>query len=424
MNFQNTLEFAQSLDQTDRLRSFREEFHFPLRPNDSKPVIYLTGNSLGLQPISLKSYIVQELDDWAHHGVEGHFHAKHPWVSYHKMFEEPLGRLVGALPNEVVCMNTLTVNLHVLMATFYRPTLFRHKIICEAGAFPSDQYAFESQAILHGYDPETTVIEIAPRTGEHTLRTEDILSVIREHGESIAVVLFSGVNYYTGQVFDMKAITEAAHSVGAYAGFDLAHAAGNVVLRLHDWDVDFAAWCSYKYLNSGPGGVSGAFIHEKHANNTELPRFAGWWGNDESERFAMKKGFRPAKGAQAWQLSNAPVLSMAAHKASLDIFDRAGMENLAAKRDLLTGFLEFVIKEAGIPQLEIITPSDLTQRGAQLSLLAHERGRELFDFLTERGVVADWRNPNVIRVAPAPLYVSFEDVWEFGQILREFQKVS
>ena len=419
MTYENTLEFARRMDADDPLRHFRSRFLFP--QHKGADVRYFCGNSLGLQPASVRSYIGQELDDWARYGVEGHFHGTHPWLSYHKMFAEPLSRLVGAYPHEVVAMNSLTVNLHLMMVSFYRPTESRWKIICEAGAFPSDQYALESQVRCHGLYPDDTIVELSPRDGEFTLRNEDIMQAIADHADSLALVMMPGVQYYTGQVFDMERITAEAHAAGAYAGLDLAHAAGNIELRLHDWGVDFATWCSYKYLNSGPGGVSGAFVHERHGNNPDLPRFAGWWGNDESERFFMRKGFRPARGAEGWQLSNAPVLSMAAHKASLDIFDEAGMPAIARKRTMLTGFLEFVVDEASARQsggFRIITPRNPAERGCQISLLTGGNGRELFTSLTESGIIVDWREPNVIRAAPAPLYNSFEDVWHLGQALQ------
>lgn len=421
MNYQNNLEFARSLDKKDPLKHFRGKFFIP--QHQGKDCIYLTGNSLGLQAKTTSQYVQQELDDWATLGVEGHFQATNPWLPYHEVFPEQLSKIVGCKEHEVVVMNQLTVNLHLLMVTFYRPTKQRYKIICEAKAFPSDQYAFESQARHHGFDPATAVIEVSSREGEHTLRTTDIVSVIEQHGESIALVMFGGVNYYTGQLFDIKAITEAAHAVGAYAGFDLAHAAGNAELHMHDWNVDLACWCSYKYLNSGPGGVAGAYIHEKHAANTELPRFAGWWGYTKATRFKMEKGFEAIPTAEGWQVSNAPVLSMAAHKASLDIFEEAGMENLHTKRKQLAAYLHFVLddinKRHPAKVIEIITPSNETERGCQVSMLMLERGREIFEELTKQGVIADWREPNVIRVAPVPLYNSFEDVWQFGNIIEE-----
>ena len=420
MQFENTRIFAETLDRQDELKSFRSEFFFP--QHEGKEVIYLTGNSLGLQPKSAMAALQTELNDWAKFGVEGHFQGTNPWFHYHKFFSESAANVVGALPSEVVVMNNLTVNLHLMMVSFYRPTKERYKIIMEAGAFPSDQYAMESQVKFHGYRYEDAVIEVSPRAGEYALRTEDILDVIENNRDSVALVMFSGVQYYTGQAFDIEAITKAAHAAGAIAGFDLAHAAGNLKLNLHDWQVDFAVWCSYKYLNSGPGGVSGVFVHEKHGENPDLPRFAGWWGHREDVRFKMQKGFIPEKGAAGWQLSNAPVLSMAVHKASLEIFDRAGMDRLVAKSKLLTGYLEFVLKDVSARNdsisLTVITPSE---RGCQLSVLAGSNARKLFDYLTQNGVVADWREPEVIRMAPVPLYNSFEDIYRLGEMILKLK---
>lgn len=421
MKYINSLEFARQMDAEDPISAFRERFFFP--QHNKKQALYFTGNSLGLQPKTVLEKLKQELDDWAQYGVEGHFLAKNPWVSYHEILTQQMAKIVGALPSEVVMMNQLTVNLHLLMISFYRPTSKRYKIICEAKAFPSDQYALESQVKLHGYKPEDALIEVFPREGEHCIRHEDILSAIEKNRDSLALVMIGGVNYYSGQVFDMSSITKAGHAAGALVGFDLAHAAGNLVLKLHDWEVDFACWCSYKYLNSGPGGVAGAFIHQKHESE-DLPRLAGWWGHNKEVRFKMEKGFVPMNGAEGWQLSNAPVLSMAACKASLDIFDEVSMEALATKRDKLTGFLEFLIEELnqskGKYQLEIITPRDKNQRAAQLSILAHGGDpRDFFNQLTQMGVISDWREPNVIRVAPAPLYNSFEDVWQMVQVMRQ-----
>lgn len=406
------------LDQNDPLRSFREQFIFP--QHEGHDAVYLCGNSLGLQPKTVRQALLDELDQWATWGVEGHFMGEHPWMHYHKFLLEPTARLVGALPHEVVVMNTLTVNLHLMMVSFYRPTAQRFKIIMEAGAFPSDQYAIETQVRWHGFDPETAIVEIAPRPGEDTLRTEDILRTIEQHGDQLALTLFGGVNYYTGQWYDLKAITGTTHRTGAYAGFDLAHAAGNVPVQLHDDGADFAVWCSYKYLNSGPGGPSGAFVHERHASNAALPRFAGWWGHDESERFQMKKGFKPMYGAAGWQLSNAQILSFAAHWASLKIFDAAGIKALREKSVQLTGFLERLLREADPESrhYRIITPADPQARGCQLSLLTGPDGRQLFDRLSQQGVIADWREPNVIRFAPTPLYNTFEDVYRAVQIIR------
>ncbi len=421
MRFENTIEFAKKSDDRDVLREFRKKFFIP--QHNGKDAIYLTGNSLGLEPRTVSRYVQQELDDWAKLGVEGHFEAKNPWLSYHEIFAKQLSSIVGCLPSEVIAMNSLTVNLHLLMVSFYRPTKQRFKIICEAKAFPSDQYAFESQVRYHGFDPATAIIEVGARDGEHIIRTEDILSAIKEHGDKTALVLFGGVNYYTGQYFDIPAITAAAHNAGAYAGFDLAHAAGNVELHLHDWDVDFGCWCSYKYLNSGPGGVAGAFIHEKHFANNDLPRFAGWWGYTKQTRFQMEKGFEAIPTAEGWQLSNAPVLSMAAHKASLDIFEEAGMDRLCSKSRSLTSYLLFVIDEINAigngKAIEVITPVNENERGCQLSLLARRNGKAIFNELSKQGVTSDWREPDVIRIAPVPLYNSFEDVWRFGAIVKE-----
>lgn len=414
-NFDNTLEFARSLDAKDQLAKFRHQFYFPKL--NGKDAIYLTGNSLGLQPKTATAALEQELKDWQDYGVEGHFHGKNPWFHYHKFLTEKAAKVVGALPQEVVVMNNLTVNLHLMMVSFYRPTATRYKIIMEAGAFPSDQYAMESQVRFHGFNPADAIIEVSPREGEYHLRTEDIIETINKNANETALVMFSGVQYYTGQAFDVEAITKAGHDKGITVGFDLAHAAGNLHLKLHDWNVDFAVWCGYKYLNSGPGGVSGVFVNERFANAPELPRFAGWWGHKEDERFLMKKGYIPEYGAAGWQLSNAPVLTMAVHNASLQIFEEAGMENLTNKSKLLTAYLQFVLEQSG-KDLKIITPSD--QRGCQLSILTDANGKDLFKHLQNHGIIADWREPNVIRMAPVPLYNSFEDVWRVGEALRGF----
>lgn len=421
----NSLEYAQNLDQQDALADFRNKFFIPQR--NGEDAVYFTGNSLGLQPKSVKYYVLQELDDWAKFGVEGHFEAKNPWFSYHEVLTDKIAKIVGAKHNEVVVTHSLTTNLHLLMVSFYRPTAQRHKIICEKKAFPSDQYALESQVKFHGFNPETSIIEVGPRDGEHVTRHEDVISSIKEAGDELAMIMIGGVNYYTGQLFDMAAITKAGHAVGATVGFDLAHAAGNVKLKLNDWGVDFAAWCSYKYLNSSPGGVSGMFVHERHEYNPELPRFAGWWGYDKSTRFEMKPGFVPMKGAEGWQLSNAPVLGMAAHLAALEIFEEAGMEALQNKSKALTAYLEELIldvseRNGDLCQFEIITPSDVNQRGAQLSILAHGQGKKMFDALAKMGVIADWREPNVIRIAPVPLYNSFKDVYRFANLLEKAVK--
>jgi kynureninase len=418
-HFDTSLQCAQQLDAQDVLAPYRQQFIFP--QHDGRNVLYFCGNSLGLQPKTVREYINRELDNWGQYGVEGHFNGEMPWKKYHHFFKEPMARLVGALPTEVSIMNTLTTNLHLMMVSFYRPQGKRYKIMMEGGAFPSDQYAVESQVKFHGYAYDDACIELVPREGEDYLRQEDILQAIQEHGDSLALVMFGGVNYYTGQFFDLAAITQAAHAVGAVAGFDLAHTAGNVPLQLHDWGADFAVWCTYKYLNSGPGGPSGVFVHERHANNPDLPRFAGWWGHDEASRFQMKKGFIPMSGADGWQLSNAQVLSMAAHKASLDMFDAVGMEAIRAKSLQLTAYLDYMLRaliaEKGW-NYRIITPSDPQQRGAQISMLTDENGKAMFDKLMANGIIPDWREPNVIRFAPVPMYNSYEDVWQTVQLMR------
>jgi kynureninase len=419
--FENSLAFAQTMDANDPLKDFRNQFHFPTF--HEKPIRYFTGNSLGLQPKKVAQYIHEELEAWAKYGVEGHFLAKRPWYAYHENLTEYTAEVVGAKPIEVVVTHSLTTNLHLLMVSFFRPSGKRNKILCEAKAFPSDQYALESQIKFHGLSMEH-LVEVSPREGEQLIREEDILDKIQELGDELALVMIGGVNYYTGQLFDMKKITEAGHLVGAIVGFDLAHAAGNINLQLHDWGIDFAAWCGYKYLNSSPGGVSGMFVHERHANKPELPRFAGWWGYNKESRFKMEPGFIPMPGAEGWQLSNAPVLGMAAHLASLELFHEAGMERIGRKRDVLTAFLEFIIQDVSERNkerctFEIITPSEITKRGAQLSILVHGQGKSLFDKLSDEGVVADWREPNVIRIAPAPLYNSFEDCYWFGKLLEK-----
>lgn len=418
MNYENNIEFARQLDAQDSLNSFRSQFYIP--PANGRDSIYLCGNSLGLQPKTARAAAEQEFLDWQNLGVEGHFQGANPWLHYHEYLEEKTARLVGAKTSEVVVMNNLTTNLHLMLVSFYRPTKTRYKIITEAGAFPSDQYALETQVKYHGLNPDEAIIELTPRSGEYTLRTEDILATIQEHSAELALILMGGINYYTGQVFDMAAITKAGQAAGAYVGFDLAHAAGNILLQLHSWEVDFAVWCTYKYLNSGPGGVGGAFVHGKHGHSFDIPRFGGWWGHNKEERFQMRKGFKPMAGAVGWQLSNASVFPMAIHKASLDIFDAATMPALRQKSEKLTGYLEYLIKDIGVGDniLQIITPTDPAQRGCQLSLLVHHNGQEVFNKLTEAGVILDWREPNVIRVAPTPLYNTFEDVYCFAEILR------
>ncbi|MGQ3089211.1 kynureninase [Flavobacterium sp.] len=419
MEFQNTREFAQGLDAADKLAKYREEFLFP--HVNGKQVIYFTGNSLGLQPKRTKAYVDEVMDDWAKLAVEGHFYADKPWWDYHERFSAPLGRIVGALPSEVTVMNTLTVNLHLLMVTFYRPTAKRYKIICEEKAFPSDQYMIKSQVRFHGLEPENAIVEIKRREGEHNIRLEDVLDKIKEVGDELALVLIGGVNYYTGQVFDMKTITKAGQDAGAYVGWDLAHAAGNIKLELHEWNVDFAAWCSYKYMNSGPGNASGAFVHEMHHNDLDLPRFAGWWGHNKERRFLMEPNFDPVRGAHGWQISNLPVMSLAPYLASVEMFDEVGMDALIKKRDCITSYLEFILHEIDKEvdsTFEIITPSEPSERACQLSVFLHGEGRSLFEYLMKNGVITDWREPNVIRLAPVPLYCSYEDMYEFVKVLK------
>jgi kynureninase len=416
MKFEKSLAFAKSLDKKDPLKSFRSVFEIP--KVNGKPSIYLTGNSLGLQPKSTKRFVKEELDDWANLGVEGHLHSRRPWLYYHKFSKKSLAKIVGAKPSEVVAMNQLTVNLHLMMVSFYRPTKERFKIITEGGAFPSDQYAFETQLKFHGLDPAVALVEVNPREDETILRTNDILQAIHEHKDQLALVIFGGVQYYSGQFFEIDKITKAGHDAGAIVGFDLAHAAGNVPLNLHKDNVDFAVWCSYKYLNAGPGAIAGAFVHERHGRNFEIPRFAGWWGHNEGERFQMKKGFQPMEGIDGWQLSNFPILQGAAHLASMEIFNKAGMKNLFSKSRDLTGFMEFLLSEID-PQkkyFKILTPSNPKERGCQLSIFMLQNGKKVFQKLTKAGIIADWREPNVIRVAPVPLYNSFEDVFRFAEV--------
>lgn len=420
MNFQNTREFAQQLDAQDELFKYRDEFLFP--SINGKNVIYFTGNSLGLQPKRTQAYVDEVMNDWAKLAVEGHFYANKPWWDYHERFAVPLTGIVGAKPSEITVMNTLTVNLHLMMVSFYRPTPKKYKIICEEKAFPSDQYMFQSQVKFHGYDPKEAIVEIKRREGEHNIRHEDIIAKIEEVGEELALVLIGGVNYYTGQVFDIKTITEAGHKTGAYVGWDLAHAAGNIELELHDWNVDFACWCSYKYMNSGPGNASGCFVHERHHHDNDLPRFAGWWGHNKERRFKMEPDFDPVNGADGWQISNLPILSLAPYLASVDMFAEVGMKKLIQKRNLLTAYLEFILhqidREIDGTEFEIITPQNQEERACQLSVYLHGQGRALFEYLMKKGVITDWREPNVIRLAPAPFYCSFEDMYEFGQILK------
>lgn len=416
VEFENSLAFAKEMDKSDPLRSYRDKFFFP--KIKGKEQLYFCGNSLGLQPKSVRDHINVELEDWANWGVEGHFEGRNPWFSYHHFFTEKMAKVVGAKKDEVVVFNTLTTNLHLMMVSFYNPTPTRYKIMIEGGAFPSDYYAVESQIKFHGFDYDDALIELVPREGEDYLRTEDILAKIEEHKDELALVMIGGVNYYSGQFYELDKITQMGHSVGAKVGFDLAHAAGNIELKLHEWGPDFAVWCTYKYLNSGPGGPGGCFVHERHCKNADLPRFAGWWGHDEKERFQMKPGFRPQEGASGWQLSNAQVFAMAPLKASLEIFDEVGMPALVEKRNKLTGYLAYLIESINKDgRFTILTPNDSNHRGAQISMKVNGNGKEIHKRIMEQNVIVDYREPNVIRLAPAPLYNSFEDVYLFVQAI-------
>ncbi|MCI0448545.1 MAG: kynureninase [Chlorobi bacterium] len=416
MNFKPDRDYASILDSQDPLKSYRDKFYIPQKPNGEE-VIYFAGNSLGLQPKSVGANVEQELKDWGTMGVEGHMHAKNPWLPYHEFLTKETAKLVGAKLEEVVNMNSLTVNLHLMMVSFYRPTPQRHKILIEANAFPSDHYAVQSQIKFHGYNPAEALIEMKPREGEAIIRTEDIESLIKKEGDSIALIMFAGVNYYTGQAFDFESITKAGHEKWCVVGFDLAHAAGNLILNLHDWDVDFAVWCNYKYLNGGPGAIGGAFVHKKHLLDMNIPKFWGWWGQDKATRFLMRHNFQPIPTVESWQLSNPPILQLAALKASLDIFDEAGMDALRGKSEKLTGYMEYLIDEKNDGNIEIITPKGVKQRGCQLSLRAKTNGKSIHKKLNRAGVVCDWREPDVIRVAPVPMYNTFTDVWKFVENL-------
>ncbi len=417
--FEATEAFARGLDEADPLAGFRERFHFPVG-DDDQPLLYLCANSLGLMARTVPDMVQQELDDWAKLAVAAHLKGRRPWFPYHEFFSESNARIVGARPEEVVAMNSLTVNIHLMLVTFFQPTRERHKVLMEHPAFPSDLYAVRTHVRTRGLDPDESVIQMRPRDGEHVIRTEDIEAVLAERGDEIALVWLPGVNYFTGQVFDMARITAAARARGCMVGYDLAHAAGNVPMRLHDWDVDFACWCSYKYLNGGPGAVGGCFIHERHGNNPDLPRFAGWWGDDPETRFQMhlKRKFIPQPGAAGWQVSNPPILSMAPLRASLDIFDEAGMESLRHKSETLTGFLRFLIEQAPSDRFEIITPRDTAAQGCQLSIIAHDEAAKRHQALVDKHIACDFRQPNVIRVAPAPLYNTFHEVWRFAEALQ------
>ncbi len=412
MNYSNTLEFAQKLDENDELGSYRNEFYIPKDQNGNQ-LIYFCGNSLGLQPKRTKKFLDQELNDWAKLGVEGHEHAKNPWMPYHEFLSDSYAKILGAKTNEVVAMNSLTVNLHLMMVSFYRPNAKRNKILIEADAFPSDIYAVNSQISHHGYNPKESLLKLHSRSAEIVIRTEDIKQIILEKGEEIALIMLGGVNYYTGQVFDFETITKLAHQKGILVGFDLAHAAGNIKLELHKWNVDFAVWCSYKYLNSGPGSLAGAFIHEKH-HNSNLPKFAGWWGHNKNNRFKMPNIFEPIASAEGWQLSNPPILSLAAIRASLSIFDEIGMDRLIKKSKQLSNYLLFLLNEIQSEKINIITPKE---KGCQISIQVQNADKKLFKMITKKGVIADWREPDVIRIAPVPLYNNYTDVYKFYKIL-------
>lgn len=418
MTYQATREYAQSQDDKDPMRGFRDRFHLPRQAN-GEPFIYLCGNSLGLQPKSTKAAIDQELLDWQNLGVEGHLHAKNPWLPYHEFLTEKMAEIVGAKPIEVVMMNTLTVNLHLMMVSFYRPKGKRTKILMEADAFPSDRYAISSQLKFHGYGPAEHLVELKARDGEVLIREEDIARILEEQGAEIALVLLGNTNYYTGQFFNMPEITKLAHAQGCMVGFDCAHGAGNVPLNLHDSGADFAVWCSYKYINSGPGSVSGCFVHERHAHDKDLPRFTGWWGHNKVTRFGMRDDFDPIPGVEAWQLSNPPILSLAAIKASLEVFAEAGMNNLRQKSLALTGYMEYLVDQLPGGKISVITPRDPERRGCQLSIQVQDADKSLYEAISAAGVIADWREPDVIRVAPVPLYNTFTEVYDFVKILGE-----
>ncbi len=412
-SFDTSLRFASEMDARDPLAPFREEFHIPPAP-DGNPSVYLCGHSLGLQPKRAREYIETELEDWAKLAVEAHFRGRNPWMPYHRLLTANMARVVGAEPDEVVVMNSLTANLHLMMVSFYRPTAERHRIVIEGGAFPSDRYAVASQIRFHGFDPATSLVELKPRPSEATMRQEDIDALLEREGKSIALVMLGGVNYATGQLFDMVAITRAGHAQGCVVAFDLAHAAGNVPVRLHDWGVDFAVWCTYKYLNGGPGCVGGCFVHEKHARAFDLPRFAGWWGHDQDTRFLMGPEFHPMAGAEGWQLSNPPIMALAPLRASLEIFAAAGIEQLRKKSISLTGYLEYLLDQAQSERFAVITPRDPEHRGAQLSIRIRENGRALLDRLLAEGIHCDWREPDILRAAPMPLYNTYADVHRFA----------
>lgn len=415
--YKATLDYAQQQDKEDKLAHLRNQFHIP-KDKEGNEWLYFTGNSLGLQPKNTQKYIQQELDDWANYGVEGHFEGNTPWLPYHEFLTESMAKIVGAKSLEVVVMNTLTTNLHLLMVSFYQPTKKKYKIVIESDAFPSDRYAVQSQLKFHGFDVADGLIEWKPRTGEELLNIEDLETIVAEQGDEIALLLIGGVNYYTGQYLDLKRIAEIGHSKECFVGIDLAHGAGNISPELHDSGVDFAAWCTYKYLNSGPGSLGGLFVHEKHAHNKELPRFSGWWNHNKETRFNMRQPFDVMAGAEGWQLSNPPILSMAAIKASLDMFAEVGMEALREKSEKLTGYFEFLINQIGSDSIKIITPSNPKERGCQLSIQVKNADKSLHKKLTENNIITDWREPDVIRCAPVPMYTSFEDVYKMVSVLK------
>lgn len=417
MNYQNSLDFAKQLDGRDPLKEVRNKFHIP-KDNNGKDWLYFTGNSLGLQPKVTADYIQQELKDWSNLGVEGHFEAKNPWLHYHEYLTDNMAKIVGAKPKEVVVMNTLTTNLHLLMVSFYSPTKTKYKIVIESDAFPSDRYAVQSQLKFHGFS-ENDLIEWKPRRGEELLNIEDLETIIDKQGDEIAMLLIGGVNYYTGQFLDIKRIAEIGHSKNCIVGIDLAHGAGNIQPNLHDSGVDFAAWCTYKYLNSGPGSLAGLFVHERHADNKDLPRFAGWWNHNKETRFNMRMPFDVMEGAEGWQLSNPPILSMAAIKASLDLFEEVGMDALREKSEKLTGYFEFLINQIETDRIRIITPKNPKERGCQLSIQVKNADKSLHQKLMDHHIITDWREPDVIRCAPVPMYNSFEDVYQMVSILKE-----
>jgi len=426
INFEYHAMAALQLDQEDPLKTFRDRFIIPV--HDGKEQIYFLGNSLGLQPKSAKTEIIKILGHWSMYGVESFFMGDDPWINYHDHLVKPMSKIAGCLPHEISVMNQLTVNLHLMMVSFYKPAGKRTKILCEAKAFPSDQYMFESHIRHYGFDPDEVLIEIRPREGENNLRTEDIIELIGKHKDELALILLGGLNYYTGQVLDMQTITAAGHRAGIKVGFDLAHAVGNVPLSLHDWDVDFACWCTYKYLNSGPGAIGGVYIHEKYHRDAGLDRFAGWWGYEKSSRFKMEKGFRAVPTAEGWQLSTPSLLLYATHRAALQVFDQAGWENILEKQKKLTAWLWFVLDKVNetLPaarKINIITPRQEQERGCQVSMLFPENGREVFNGLGSRGVMADWREPDVIRIAPVPLYNTYQEVWLFGSYLRQMLEI-